>query len=77
MRIDELRNKPSVVMALFHFLGIPYRENYASMFGPSGAGRSADKLLSTEQAAAFQRIASDMMIELGYAKGSIARAANS
>ena len=78
LRVEDLHAKPSAVKELFQFLGLPYRDDYFSIFArPSGAGRAPDKLLNPEQTTAFQRIAGDMMVELGYAKGSLARAANS
>jgi len=75
-RLEDLREKPSAVMNLFHFLGLPYRDEYRAHFArPNGAGRAADKLLDPEQAAQFERIAGTMLAELGYAQ-PLSRAVN-
>jgi hypothetical protein len=66
-RLEDLRAEPYFVAALFNFLGLPYREEYASAFArPHNVNRPVDRLLAPEQAAQFDRIAGAMMERLAY-----------
>jgi hypothetical protein len=67
-RLEDLRSNPFFVAALFKFLGLPYREDYAAVFSrPHNVNRPVDTLLTAEQAKQFDAIAGGMMERLAYA----------
>jgi hypothetical protein len=66
-RLEDLRSEPQIVAALFKFLGLPDREEYAAAFArPRNVNRPVDRLLTPEQAAQFEHIAGPMMERLAY-----------
>lgn len=66
-RLEDLRAQPYFVAALFEFLGLPYRPEYAAAFQrPHNVNRPVDRLLTPEQAAQFDHIAGAMMERLAY-----------
>jgi hypothetical protein len=66
-RLEDLRSDPFFVAALFRFLGLPYREDYAAAFSrPHNVNRPVDRLLTAEQTAQFAEIAGGMMERLAY-----------
>jgi hypothetical protein len=66
-RLEDLRAEPFFVAALFKFLGLPYREDYAQAFArPHNVNRPVDRMLTEEQAAQFESIAGTMMDRLAY-----------
>ena len=66
-RLEDLRSEPYFVAALFNFLGLPYRPEYAAAFArPHNVNRPVDRLLTPEQTAQFDRIAGAMMERLAY-----------
>ena len=66
-RLEDLRSDPYFVAALFKFLGLPYREEYAAAFvRPHNVNRPVDRLLTPKQAAQFDCIAGIMMERLAY-----------
>ena len=68
VRLEDLVASPYLTRALFEFLGLPYREEYFSIFAkPHNVNRPEDCPLTFEQRAAFDSIAGSMMEHLGYA----------
>ena len=68
LRLEELRESPSAVSELYHFLNLPYREADFTVFGrPHNVNRPEDKLLTEPQRTSFEAIAGAMQARLGYA----------
>ena len=66
-RLEDLCSDPFFMAALFKFLGLPYREEYAAAFSrPHNVNRPVDTLLTPEQAEQFDWIAGGMMERLAY-----------
>jgi len=66
-RLEDLCADTYFVAALFNFLGLPYREDYAAAFArPHNVNRAVDRLLTPQQTAQFDRIAGAMMERLAY-----------
>jgi Sulfotransferase family len=68
LRLEDLRAQPSAAASLFAFLDRPFRDEYFAAFArPHNVNRPVDKMLTREQSASFEAIASPMMERLGYA----------
>ena len=68
LRLEDLRESPSAVSGLYHFLNLPYRDDDFTVFAkPHNVNRPEDKLLSDEQRDSFEAIAGTMQARLGYA----------
>ena len=66
-RLEDLCSDRFFVAALFKFLGLPYREDYAAAFSrPHNVNRPVDTLLTPDQAEQFDWIAGGMMERLAY-----------
>jgi hypothetical protein len=66
--LEDLRERPPRVRALYEFLRIPYRDDdFAAFARPHNVNRPQDRLLDAAQRAQFDRIAGGMMLQLGYA----------
>ena len=66
-RLEDLRSDSFFVAALFRYLGLPYRDDYAAAFArPHNVNRPVDRLLTTERSAQFDAIAGAMMERLAY-----------
>lgn len=69
VRLEELRASPSDVRALYDFLGLAWHDQAYGVFArPHNVNRPEDRLLDPLQRAAFDAIAADMMMRLGYAE---------
>jgi hypothetical protein len=69
LRLEDLRESPSTVSELYHFLNLPYREADFTVFErPHNVNRPEDKLLTGEQRDSFEVIAGAIQARLGYAE---------
>jgi len=69
VRLEDLLVSPSLGRSLFGFLGLTWRnEQFAIFARPHNVNRPEDKPLTSEQRAAFDRLAAPMMARLGYAE---------
>jgi len=67
VRLEDLRNTPSAVRALYDFLNLAYRDEHFAMFArPHNVNRPEDRLLSDSQRENFERVAGFMRERLGY-----------
>jgi hypothetical protein len=67
LRLEELRESPAVLRALFDFLELDFREDTFALFArPHNVNRPVDMPLDEMQRVAFQAIAGAMMDRLGY-----------
>jgi hypothetical protein len=68
VRLEDLRENPDRVEALFDFLEIPYRDEYFTAFArPHNVNRPQDRRLDAWEKEKFDGVAHDMMLRLGYA----------
>jgi len=68
VKLEDLRADEAVLRGLYDFLGLAYQPDYFAMFQrPHNVNRPEDKLLTSEQRAAFTAIAGGIMERLGYA----------
>jgi hypothetical protein len=69
VRLEDLLSSPSLVRSMFEFLNLAYRDEHFAIFArPHNVNRPEDHPLSTEERAAFDRVAAPMMNRLGYAQ---------
>jgi hypothetical protein len=68
VRLEDLYGSPRLARDLYGFIGIPWRDEYFSIFArPHNVNRPEDRLLDGRETACFEAIASGMMARLGYA----------
>jgi hypothetical protein len=68
VRLEDLRESPSLVRGLYDFLNLPYRdEDFATFARPHNVNRPEDRLLDAHQRRSFDAIAGAMLARLGYA----------
>ena len=68
VRLEDLRESPSVARGLYDFLGLAWRdEAFAAFARPHNVNRPEDRLLDAVQRDAFETIAGAMQARLGYA----------
>lgn len=68
VRLEDLRESPSLVRGLYDFLGLDYADSDFSVFArPHNVNRPEDRLLDEVQRHQFDRIAGPMLEQLGYA----------
>jgi Sulfotransferase family len=68
LRLEDLRESPSAVSGLYHFLNLPYRDEDFTVFArPHNVNKPEDRLLTDEQRDSFEAIAGRMQARLGYA----------
>lgn len=69
VRLEDLQDHAEAVADLFSFLGLICTNEIASLFSrPHNVNRPEDRLLDSEETAAFTRIAAPMMQRLGYSE---------
>jgi putative sulfotransferase len=69
VRLEDLVGSPNSVRGLYDFLGLAYTDAaFAAFARPHNVNRPEDRLLSPDQAQAFEAIAGGMMARLGYAE---------
>ncbi len=69
VRLEDLRESPATVRALYDFLGLTYRAEYAAVFAkPHNVNKPEDRLLDAGERARFDAIAGAMMQRLRYAE---------
>ena len=67
VRLEELRESPSVLRGLYDFLNLSYRDEYFAIFArPHNVNRPEDTLLDDLQREQFNSIAGSTMRSLGY-----------
>jgi Sulfotransferase family len=68
LRLEDLRESPSVASGLYDFLKLPHQDEDFTVFArPHNVNRPEDKLLTDEQRDSFEAIAGAMQARLGYA----------
>jgi hypothetical protein len=68
LRLEDLRESPSLVRGLYDFLNLSYRDEAFSVFArPHNVNRPEDRLLDPAQLHSFDAIAGAMQARLGYA----------
>ena len=67
VRLEDLRESPSLVRGLHDFLGLPCADSDFAVFArPHNVNRPEDRLLDVTQRVQFHDIAGDMLDRLGY-----------
>ena len=67
IRLEDLRESPSLVAELYRFLGPPYADSDFTVFArPHNVNRPDDRMLDAAQRAQFNEIAGAMLARLGY-----------
>jgi hypothetical protein len=67
VRLEDLRESPSLVAQLHDFLGLPFADGDFAVFArPHNVNRPEDRLLDAAQTAQFTAIAGPMLERLGY-----------
>ena len=67
VRLEDLRESPSIGRGLYEFLGLAYRdEDFSTFARPHNVNRPEDRLLDAVQRDAFETIAGAMQASLGY-----------
>jgi len=67
VRLEDLRESPSLVRGLHDFLGLPFADGDFAVFArPHNVNRPEDRMLDGAQRAQFDAIAGPMMDRLGY-----------
>jgi hypothetical protein len=68
VRLEDLYAAPRLARDMYEFIGIPWRDEYFSVFArPHNVNRPEDRLLDAREAARFEAVAGGMMARLGYA----------
>jgi hypothetical protein len=68
VRLEDLRESPSLVRGLYDFLGLHYADSDFTVFArPHNVNRPEDRLLDDTQRRQFDEIAGPMLERLGYA----------
>jgi hypothetical protein len=67
VRLEDLRESPTLVRQLYDFLGLPFVDSDFAVFArPHNVNRPEDRMLDASQRAQFDAIAGNMMDRLGY-----------
>lgn len=68
VRLEDLRESPSLVRGLYDFLGLHYADSDFAVFArPHNVNRPEDRLLDDTQRRQFDQIAGPMLERMGYA----------
>ena len=67
VRLEDLRESPSLVRQLHDFLGLPFADSDFGVFArPHNVNKPEDRLLDAAQTAQFMAVAGPMLDKLGY-----------